>query len=170
MPNLRALTQDLIELVDLLDNFQGEDDTEIREAIQEQIGFLEDDLEGKTENIVCLIREKESMHKARMDEAERLRDMATIDFNTAQRLRDWLHFNINRLGTKKIETRLCKVSLHKNSQSPLKVDESRLPDEYMMTKTTIVPNKIKIKEDLKNGKEIAGVTEMPRGTHLRGIS
>lgn len=167
MPNLRELTDDLVSLGDLLDGSAGELDDDIRDAITEQMGLLEDDLEGKTEGIVSLIREKKAMHEARMAEAERLRKLAQIDLNTANRLHDWLHHNLKRIGTKKIETTLCKVSVRDNGgKTPLDINEAALPMEYTVKRTSIVPDKEKIREAIDAGTEVPGVTIKNRGTHL----
>ena len=117
MPNLRELSDDLVQLGNMLDGSAGDIDDEIRDAITEQVGLLEDDLETKVESIVSLIREKKAMHEVRMAEANRLRDLARIDLTTANRLHDWLHFNLKRIGKEKIETPLCKVAVRANSVS-----------------------------------------------------
>ena len=167
MPNLRELTDDLVSLADLLDGAAGELDDDIRDAITEQMGQLEDDLEGKTEGIVSLIREKKAMHEVRMAESERLRKLAKIDLNTANRLREWLHFNLKRIGTKTIETDLGIVSVHNNSgKTPIEINEAILPSEYTVKRTSVVPNKDKIREAIDAGTEVPGVIIKNRGTHL----
>ena len=167
MPNLRELSDDLVQLGNMLDGSAGDLDDEIRDAITEQVGLLEDDLETKVESIVSLIREKKAMHEVRMAEANRLRDLARIDLNTANRLHDWLHFNLKRIGKEKIETPLCKVAVRANSgKQPLDITVANLPSEYTIRRSSTVANKEKIREAIEAGTEVPGVTIKNRGTHL----
>jgi hypothetical protein len=167
MSNLRELSEDLVQLGRMLDGSAGQLDAEIRDAITEQVGLLEDDLQDKVESIVSLIREKKAMHEIRMAEANRLRDLARIDLNTANRLHDWLHFNLKRIGKEKIETPLCKVAVRANSgKQPIEINVPHLPAEYTIHRSSTVANKEKIREAIEAGTEVPGVTIKNRGTHL----
>jgi hypothetical protein len=167
MPNLRELSDDILAVSDFIETSAGELDDDIREGITEHIGLLEKNLETKVESIVSLIREKKAMHEVRMAEANRLRDLARIDLNTANRLHDWLHFNLKRIGKEKIETPLCKVAVRANSgKQPIEINVPHLPAEYTIHRSSTVANKEKIREAIEAGTEVPGVTIKNRGTHL----
>ena len=167
MPNLRELTQDIIELSDLIDGMHGEPDEEVTAAIEEQIGFLKDDIEGKAESIVHLILEKEAVYESQMKEAERIRKMAVKNQRTAQRLHDWLHWNLKQLGTRRIETNTVELSIKNvGGKQRLEVDESQLPEEYTSKRISIVPDRKKIQAAHDEGVEVPGVKVCERGTKL----
>ena len=55
----------------------------------------------------------------------------------------------------KIESPLIKLSFRK-SESVEIINEAQLDEKYSVTKTTTIPNKVAIKEALKNGVEVTG--------------
>jgi hypothetical protein len=167
MPNLREITDDILGLDALLEAEGGGYESEFVDAITEQIGLLEDDLESKVQNIMALVLEKESRHFAKHEEIKRLKKTADADMRAAKRLRYWLKFNMQRLGHKRINTDLINVWVQKNSTTGLTLVDEQIPDEYFREKVERVHNIKLIREDLKKGKVIPGVTETPKGTHLR---
>ena len=63
--------------------------------------------------------------------------------------------NMNRLGLTEIKTptRILKIT---NSVSTEIYDIYKLPTEYRRTKIDMIPDKVKIKEDIKKGKVVDG--------------
>jgi len=70
-------------------------------------------------------------------------------------------------GIKKIECPLFSISLAKGQEVVSITDENLLPDEYVRVKTEISPNKIALKNALKDGKEVPGAELVTGKTSLR---
>lgn len=164
---LYQLTQAELTLIDVMEQLDGsEGQADVVEAIEEQIGYIREDIEGKVEKLGKIIQELNGKAIVREAEAERLRQAAQVSKRAASRLKDYLFFCMKDLGCKKVETALFKATVSKNGgKAPLQVDEEFLPNTFF--NTVLTPNMDSIREALKQGETIPGVTEVPRGDHLR---
>lgn len=142
----------LYEITDAL--IQVEDLLEAGEDVQDTIDALQLSLEDKIEGLVKVIRNFEASAEAKKNEAKRLKEQAEKDQANADRLKDWIKLNLIRLGKKKVETDLFKVTVTKPREK-IEVDETRLPDDYFIIKREPI-SKTELKKLVKE-QEIPGV-------------
>lgn len=107
----------------------------------------------KAENIVYVIKQMDNRVDAIDKEIERLKKLKDIAVNTHESLKKYLANNLPK--GEKLETDLMKISW-RNSESVEITDISKLPHEYIKTKIEESPDKNKIKEAIKSGKEVSG--------------
>lgn len=142
----------LYEITDAL--LQVEDLLEAGEDVQDTIDALQLSMEDKIEGLVKVIRNFEASAEAKKNEAKRLKEQAEKDQANADRLKDWIKLNLIRLGKKKVETDLFKVTVTKPREK-IEVDETRLPDDYFIIKREPI-SKTELKKLVKE-QEIPGV-------------
>lgn len=142
----------LYEITDAL--IQVEDLLEAGEDVQDTIDALQLSMEDKIEGLVKVIRNFEASAEAKKNEAKRLKEQAEKDQANADRLKDWIKLNLIRLGKKKVETDLFKVTVTKPREK-IEVDETRLPDDYFIIKREPI-SKTELKKLVKE-QEIPGV-------------
>ncbi len=142
----------LYEITDAL--IQVEDLLEAGEDVQDTIDALQLSMEDKIEGLVKVIRNFEASAEAKKNEAKRLKEQAEKDQANADRLKDWIKFNLIMLGKKKVETDLFKITVTKPREK-VEVDETRLPDDYFIIKREPI-SKTELKKLVKE-QEIPGV-------------
>jgi len=142
----------LYEITDAL--IQVEDLLEAGEDVQDTIDALQLSMEDKIEGLVKVIRNFEASAEAKKNEAKRLKEQAEKDQANADRLKDWIKLNLIRLGKKKVETDLFKITVTKPREK-VEVDETRLPDDYFIIKREPI-SKTELKKLVKE-QEIPGV-------------
>jgi hypothetical protein len=142
----------LYEITDAL--LQVEDLLEAGEDVQDTIDALQLSLEDKIEGLAKVIRNFEASAEAKKNEAKRLKEQAEKDQANADRLKDWIKFNLIMLGKKKVETDLFKITVTKPREK-VEVDETRLPDDYFIIKREPI-SKTELKKLVKE-QEIPGV-------------
>ena len=142
----------LYEITDAL--LQVEDLLEAGEDVQDTIDALQLSLEDKIEGLAKVIRNFEASAEAKKNEAKRLKEQAEKDQANADRLKDWIKLNLIRLGKKKVETDLFKITVTKPREK-VEVDETRLPDDYFIIKREPI-SKTELKKLVKE-QEIPGV-------------
>lgn len=150
----------LFEIQDAIRNFEYDFDEETGEILNEdEFNELKVAEEAKKEGIACLAKEMRAEAKALKDEAQNLLDRASSKEKNADNLENWLG---NILEHQPFETTRCKVGFRRTETCDI-VEEGLVPKEYMVTqiKTETKPDKRRIKDDIKSGKEIPGcaVTE-----------
>jgi hypothetical protein len=143
---------------------EGELDSVLDELLQELEGKIED----KVEAYCRIIRELELTQAARKEESDRIRKLADQDGNTVKAMKNRLMFffglqNINKLKTSNFNLSICA----NGGNQPIEVNilPELLPAEFQ--KVEIKPNMETIREALKMGTSLDGVTLLPRGEHLR---
>jgi len=143
---------------------EGELDLVLDELLQELEGKIED----KVEAYCRIIRELELTQAARKEESERIRKLADQDGNTVKAMKNRLMFffglqKINKLKTSNFNLSICA----NGGNQPIEVNilPELLPAEFQ--KVEIKPNMETIREALKMGTSLDGITLLPRGEHLR---
>ena len=90
------------------------------------------------------------------EKAKQLTERAKSKDVKIERLEEYVKESMLKFGTKKIEDETVTVRL--NSTKIVQVnDETLIPEEYMVTKVEVKPDKRRILAELKSGKQIAGV-------------
>lgn len=142
----------------------GELDPVMDELLQELEGRTED----KVESYCRIIRELELTAAARKDEADRIRKLADQDSNTVKSMKSRLQYFFGLQGIDKLKTKNFNLSICANGgHAPVEITipPEQLPKEFQ--KIDIKPNMETIREALKMGTSLDGVTLLPRGEHLR---
>lgn len=145
MSTLYELTGDLLELQQML--LTGEVDEEV---LNDTIEAVNGALESKAEGYGCIIRNMEADMAAIKAEEERLaKRRASLTKN-----RDWLEEHMHKamlaLDLKSIKTQLFTWGVRQNPAKVVITDEDQIPFDFMATKTTTAPDKVKIKEFLQS--------------------
>ena len=137
---------------------EGELDSVLDELLQELEGKIED----KVEAYCRIIRELELTQAARKEESDRIRKLADQDGNTVKAMNGRLMFFFG-LKTNNFNLSICA----NGGNQPIEVNilPELLPAEFQ--KVEIKPNMETIREALKMGTSLDGVTLLPRGEHLR---
>lgn len=141
---------------------------ELDPIIDQLLAELEGDIQQKVENYCRLIRECELNSLARKQEADRIMNLSIQDGNLAKNLKSRLHYFFGLQGITKLETKTFKLSVCANGGlQPLEVTRPAEDFPPELQKITVSPNMDLIREKIKGGETIPGVTVLPRGNHLR---
>lgn len=115
----------------------------------------EGEFRDKAEAVACFIKSLDAEAKALKEEADNLYDRASAKKNRSEKLKEYLSFCMTSADVSKVET--SKVNLFFRTSTKVVVDdESVIPEEYIVTKTTQSVSKSAIKEDIMSGKDVAG--------------
>jgi hypothetical protein len=149
---------------DSTSDVEGELDETLDQLLQELEGKIED----KVEAYCRIIRELELTQAARKEESDRIRKLADQDGNTVKAMKGRLMFFFGLQKINKLKTNNFNLSICANGgNQPIEVNilPELLPAEFQ--KVEIKPNMETIREALKMGTSLDGVTLLPRGEHLR---
>ena len=151
----------LYEITQAYENLASLED---KEEVGKYLDLIEDEFNQKAENTVKVIKNIGADIKALRDEEKRLAQKR----KSLQSNQDWLKFylqnNMERLGDKKIKAGIFNINIQKNPPSVNIKNEELIADDYFITERKL--DKKKLKEDLKDGKEIDGA-ELTQGESLR---
>jgi Siphovirus Gp157 len=143
-------------------------DGELDPVLDELLAELEGRIEDKVEAYCRIIRELELTAAARKEESARIRILADQDGNTVKAMKNRLLFFFDQQCIDKLKTAYFSLSVCANGGvQPLDIT---VPAEHLPVdcqKITLSPNLDIIREKIKAGELIEGVTVLPRGTHLR---
>lgn len=160
MSTLYELTNDLKDIekaleVEVLEQSQ--------ECIKGLIDILEKQIQNKGENIIKLVKNKEAIVSSRKEEIKRLQELNKKD---EKEIADLKRYTIERAGKKRVETVLGNLTVRKAQPVVKVLDATKLPADYLIQKTTINADKVKIKEHFKETGEILDGVEITLETSL----
>jgi len=160
MSTLRELSSDLMGINDMAR------DPEIAVSdLSDTIEGLEGMFEEKALKVVHVVANNESDIAEVDAEIKRLQDRKKVMTNAKDRLKEYLRFNMEATGIKKIESPLFNITLIKARDIVLISDESELPSDY--TRTTIAADKTLIGKALKDGYAVPGASLTKGKTGIR---
>lgn len=116
---------------------------------------LEYEFEYKADNIACLVKSLIAESVAIELEARQNLLRAKAKQERAEKLKEYLFTTFKRLNKDKLETSRNVLKIKKNPLS-VQLDDNFNNENYMLSKTILQINKLKIKEDLQNGTIIDG--------------
>lgn len=155
---LYDLTQQYQDLLDLM-----HDDTDT-----EQIKAMLDGLEGaigeKVENIIKVSKSLEYDSEILGEEIKRLQARKASIENNRKTLLDNAQGMLESVGLDKLRGKLFNIWVQSNPPSVNIIDESLIPKNYFSSKPFL--QRKKIMQDIKDGKEVAGV-ELTQGKGIR---
>ena len=125
---------------------------------------ITDAIEDKAVGYAKVDKELAKDEQALRDEAQRLRERATSIGNNRKILKQYLQEAMETTGKEKIKTPEFTIYIQNNPVSVKLVDESKIP--AYLTKTVMAPDKTRIKELLKKGKDVPGA-ELSTSSSLR---
>ena len=131
-------------------------DQETGEVIDiDRLNALEMERDKKISNVACWIKDLRAEAEAIKNEKQALDKRQKAAENKAESLKEWLQ---SILQGEKFKDSRCSISYRKSERVDFSdsFDYNTLPD--YMKKVTIEPKKTEIKEFLKAGGEIAGVS------------
>jgi hypothetical protein len=128
------------------------------EITPEQITALEinkADLETKGINYAYVIKQLDADCDAIDLEVKRLSALKKVRSNTSERLKNTISYAMQLFEVEEIKTPLIKLNF-RNSESVEITNEEVLADKFLVSKTTVIPDKKAIKDAIKNGEVVEG--------------
>jgi hypothetical protein len=155
LPSLYVLAGEYRALMDRLTDAEFDDQT-IADTI-ESTGIV-DDITIKAQNLEMVARNFLQTDAMLDAEIERLRALQHRRQMAAARLREYLKTEMEHMGIKSIECPLFTIALRANPGSVEIFDARQLPLDYWRTPPAPepTPDKKKIADDLKAGKDVPG--------------
>lgn len=151
----------MVRLFDLTESYQQVYDLIAEEgdekALIDTLESIEDAFEDKADGYQAVIKSLEADNVAIDEEIKRLRQRKTTNQNGIKRLKESLQEAMLRTDKIKFKTALHSYSIANNPPSLDIETEKYIPTEYWVSQAPKV-NKKDLLADLKNGKEIKGVT------------
>lgn len=151
MDNKVAL-YDILEAKDFIARMDGED-----EGLEEYSKSLAIQEHNKVNAIVGFLRQTELTAEMIDIEINRLSEMKKYYQNREKRIKQSVTYAMKSHDVDSIETGLFRLSFRKSESVEIE-DVSKIPEDYLVTKTTVSPDKVKIKNAIKEGEAIEGVS------------
>lgn len=145
--NLYELKEDYLKVLELIES--GED------GLDDTLESISDTIDVKADGYVRIVRNLEGNVNTLKTEIERLSSRKKHMENNIDRLRESLKNAMIETGKEKIKTELFNIRVGKETESIEVIDQSLLPKDCVRTK--VEPDKIAIKDALKNGQAIQGI-------------
>lgn len=149
--NLYELTTEALELASILEN------EELTPELEERLKINQNELQAKSINYAKLIRNIEAENEMLDNEIKRLKAMKEARERNLDRLKSNVLAAMQAAGVEKIESPIFKLSVRRSEAVEVSMVEL-LPDEFTTIKTTVNPNKVAIKNAIKEGKSVPGAT------------
>ena len=153
--NLYELNQNFNNLIEVLENTENEN---IKELIKKSMDQLTLETNEKIENIIKYIKNLEAEAEALEKESKRLNDRKVRTIKKVENLKNYLKDFTNTLDSKKYHTGIFNISIRKNAAAIIIENEFLVPEEYCKTEVVRKVDKIALKEKLKAGEVIEGVS------------
>jgi hypothetical protein len=149
MKSIYQLTTEALEIASLLE------ENELTPEIEQALVINQDELKEKALNYAYVIRSFEDDVTSIDNEIKRLRALKEAKTNSIERLKESISTAMNIYGIEKVESPLLKLSFRKSEAVEI-TNEEVLPMSFKTEKVTYTPNKVKIKEAIKNGETVFG--------------
>lgn len=151
--SLYNIQQEYISLAEqIIDN-----DGLLSEEMEAALQINKDQLENKSQCYGFIVRQLEGECDMIDNEIKRLEAMKKSRGKTVDRLKESVSKAMQLYEIEKIETPTLKISFRKSESIEIE-EESLIDEKYMTVKTTKTPDKKAIKEAIKAGEIVLGVT------------
>lgn len=148
MAKLYELTDDYNNLLAMVDSGDF-----TQEEIKDTLDGIHGEIDDKLQSTVCVIREMEAEAKKFEAEIERMAGIKKSYSNTANKLKDYIRFEMEKSGIEKSKG-LFSISLGKPSIQIQISDIELIPDSYK--KVSVTADKSAIKKAINGGAQIDG--------------
>lgn len=125
------------------------------ELTQDDLELLEIELKEKSDNIIKYVQNLEGNINIIDTEIKRLQELKKTEKNKIERMKEYIKYSMDKMGLKKIESPIGKISLRKSESVEIE-DIEKIPGEFVTIKQTFNPDKTAIKKAIKEGREIEG--------------
>jgi hypothetical protein len=125
------------------------------ELTQDDLELLEIELKEKSDNIIKYVQNLEGNINIIDTEIKRLQELKKTEKNKIERMKEYIKYSMDKMGLKKIESPIGKISLRKSESVEIE-DIEKIPGEFVTIKQTFNPDKTAIKKAIKEGREIPG--------------
>ena len=153
-------TSDLVEgvnnLFTMLDEL--EDENEITDRLWKALEDTHHSLEDKFQAWASYLQYQEGLINIRKEEIKRLQQKNKAEENKIKNAKNQMYFYLKQLDVKKLETPLYNFNIQKSKASVIIEDDKKIPEQYKKVETIEKIDKQEIYKDLKEGKEIEGVS------------
>lgn len=149
--NLYQIQNEFIHLADQIIELSGE----ITPELELQLQINQDQLEHKGRSYGYIIKTLESDIDVIDAEIKRLQSFKVSRNKTVERLKETISNAMQLYQIEKLESPTLKISFRKSESVEIE-NQDLLDAEFLETKTTVTPNKTKIKEAIKNGEFVTG--------------
>lgn len=126
------------------------------ELIADTLEGMEGELTDKVEQLLAICKNETGYAERLKEEAKSLNDRATATQNRVERIQEYISRSLTTAGIKKIRAGIHQVTIREPAESVEIVDSSALPAKFVEYETTIKPDKLAIKHELKAGHQIPG--------------
>jgi hypothetical protein len=131
------------------------EDGELTQELETALSINQNELQEKAINYAYAIKSIEDDLTAINEEIKRLQAIKTAKSNAVDRMKESISNAMNIYGIEKVTSPTLNLSFRK-SESVEIINLDQLPDNYKVEKVTISPDKTRIKQAIKDGKEIEG--------------
>lgn len=151
---------DIYKEYNALESLIIESNGELNETLEVWLAEIDALLEQKADSYSFALDRFESSAEMLRAKAKQYLDAAKALENTRERLKDRIKFVMQATGKSEIKGSDITFKLS-NSAPKLVIDEDNLSGQYKIAVTQVLPDKERIKTDLKAGKEIEGARFEP---------
>ena len=152
MPTFSAIEQEISNMLDIPDEELDEKQRLALDAYLEELGSQEQE---KVDNFAQFIRIEGARAEALKAEAARLASKARTAANRINYLKERYLDAMQRNGLQKVRGQIYALSVRASDVVTI-TNEAILPEKFVMEKTTIMPDKLAIKDALKKGEAVPG--------------
>lgn len=141
------------------------------EQLQDTLDEIELDFKEKAESCLYALANLNAEAEGCKAEIARLTERKKIKENQAKKLKDYLLFNMQDLGFKKVDNGVMTASVRKGVQKLQINNEDAIPQEFKKINTSVSIDKallLKSLKELEEGKTIEGA-EVIQGEHTLTI-
>lgn len=150
--NLYEIREEFLALLDAIENGEIPD-----EAIADTLEGMKGEFDEKIENTACYIKNLKAEADAIKAEENSLKERRQAKEHQIERFKSGMMECMSRLGIKKVEGARARVTISTRAGASVIISpDAVIPEEYQRTK--VEPDKTALKEALKAGVAIKGVT------------
>jgi len=147
--NLYELTQEGLELQELLEN------EELTEELEQRLLISQNEVQSKGCFLAPIILNNEVTIEAIDNQIKRLKELKEKKERSINRTKYFLKNAMVSNGINKIESHLFTLSLRRSESVEVDIVEA-LPSEFINIKNVVTADKVAIKEAIKRGENITG--------------
>lgn len=154
MPNIYKLGDDYLMLANRLADTADEDGV-VNADLLPVVSEARELIESKAVSIGCVVKQLDAYKSQVDEEVKRLTQMSKTLGNRIDYLKNATSTVLRQCGIERIDGIQTTISFRKSEETD-PFDMEALPDDYKVVKTTVTPNKTKIREALKAGQAVPG--------------
>lgn len=134
------------------------DDSFTPEMIKDTLEAIEGEFEEKAEQLLAIVKNSLAESEMLKAEAKKLNDRSKSALNRVESIKAYLAESMATMDKKSISAGVHNLTIRKGSQSVQVDNLDDIPSDYVDYETVIKPDKNLIKEKLKLGEKIGGVS------------